>query len=139
VSTTTVRPYRILLTGSRDWIDGTMLLRVLAAWRERCAGGILVHGACPSGADFMAATLWQRRWGLPVEPHPARWAFGRSAGPRRNQEMVDLGADVCLVFPLPTSRGSIGCGRMAERAGIPTWWYWPDRVVPGVAGPRMAA
>jgi hypothetical protein len=133
----TTAPYRILLTGSRVWTHGTLLLRVLALWRDRCPGGVLVHGACPTGADFMAAALWGR-WGLPVEAHPASWAFGRAAGPRRNQAMVNLGADVCLVFPLPTSRGSIGCGHMAERAGIPTWWHWPDRTVDALAGPRVA-
>jgi len=129
-------PHRILLSGARDQRDDTQLTRVLSRWRARCPDGVLVHGDCATGIDRMGHALWHERWGLPVEPHPANWSLGRKAGPRRNQHMVDLGADVALIFPLPTSRGSIGCGRMAEAAGIPTWWFFPDRIIPARAGPQ---
>lgn len=32
--------------------------------------------------------------------------------------MVDLGADLCLAFPLPDSRGTKDCMARAKKAGI---------------------
>ena len=39
--------------------------------------------------------------------------------------MVDLGADVCLAFPLGESRGTRDCMRRASEAGIPVIDYDP--------------
>jgi hypothetical protein len=78
----------------------------------------LVHGAA-KGADTIAASLADHM-GWDVEAFPAEWdRFGRRAGPVRNQLMVDHGADICLVFPLPDSRGTWDCVRRAKAAGIP--------------------
>jgi len=116
-------PYRVLVAGSRDWDDGELL-----AWELGLAlgdgfrdgrRGLVVHGACPTGADAMADRL-ARDHGIEVEPHPADWELhGRAAGPRRNREMVKAGADVCLAFVKDCSPGATGCADMAERAGIP--------------------
>jgi hypothetical protein len=79
---------------------------------------IIVHGANLQGADRHAAD-WARENEIAQEPHPADWArHGRAAGPIRNQEMIDAGADVCLAFPLPQSRGTVDCIRRAKEAGI---------------------
>ena len=52
--------------------------------------------------------------------HPGELrSYCPGAGPRRNQEMVDLGADVCLAFPLRGGYGTIGCMKLVEQAGIP--------------------
>jgi hypothetical protein len=112
---------RILLTGSRDWrdLDG-MVAALVDAWRDlgKPTRPVLVHGAC-RGADTMADQLW-RLWGWPTESHPADWSrFGVFAGPRRNAVMVAAGADLCLAFPAPGSRGTWDCVRRAQTAGIP--------------------
>lgn len=53
------------------------------------------------------------------EAHPADWKrHGKAAGMIRNREMVALGADLCIAFPLPQSKGTFGCIREAEKAGI---------------------
>lgn len=122
---------RILVTGSRDWTDEATISRALAdAWSRtgRHPGATLVHGACHlGGADIIARDIW-RSWGLPDEPHPAaRDASGRLLGPERNAHMVNLGADLCLAFPLPTSRGTRNCVRLAKEAGIPVTTYAEDR------------
>lgn len=116
-------PYRILVTGSRDWDDGDLL-----AWELGLATGealrdgrraVIVHGACPTGADALAVRL-SRDHGFDTEPHPADWdRRGKAAGPRRNREMVQAGADICLAFIKDGSAGATGCADMAERAGIP--------------------
>jgi hypothetical protein len=96
---------RVLITGSRTWTD---LLTIRGALREVWGDGttVLVSGACPRGADCLAEQVW-RQWGGHVQRHPADWArYGRSAGFRRNAEMVTTGAEVCLAFIRDNSAGA---------------------------------
>lgn len=113
---------RILVTGSRDWTDRDVIHHALqAAWMTLGADPetILVHGACHlGGADKIAADFWESK-GRPAEAHPADVGpNGRVLGPQRNKRMVDLGADLCVAFPLPSSRGTRNCMRLAREAGI---------------------
>lgn len=89
---------------------------------------VLVHGDCPTGVDRIAK-LWSRSpFGkVTEEAHPAQWkTMGSAAGPLRNQEMVDAGADICLAFPLGESPGTRDCMRRARKAGIPVIEYGSD-------------
>ena len=81
---------------------------------------VVVHGGA-RGADAWASD-WTRYQRYAVEEvHPADWAkYGRAAGPIRNQEMVDAGADACFAFPVIGSVGTYDCMRRARRAGIKT-------------------
>lgn len=118
-----MKPYRILITGSRDWQDRDAIWRALGdtvgpidITRET----VLVSGACPRGADALAEE-WARKYGLTIERHPANWQLeGKRAGFIRNARMVHLGADVCLAFIRNGSRGASHTARLAEQAGIPT-------------------
>jgi len=66
---------------------------------RRPGGVLLVHGACPRGADVIAAAYAARTPGYWVEAHPEDWhRYGRAAGYRRNAEMIALGADGCAAF-----------------------------------------
>lgn len=134
-------PYRVLVTGSRDWDDRRAIEDTLTT-----AGALaialgqrltVVHGDCRTGADRIADAWaeWHRERGQPfdLERHPAR-NFGPwpAAGPRRNAHMVQLGADACFAFIGPCtsprcrrpdphpSHGASGCADLAEQAGIPT-------------------
>jgi hypothetical protein len=118
---------RILVTGSRRWPDADLVNKVLSNYRLTAGVGepvTIVHGHCPTGADAMA-DLWtvsahsvDPDVALP-ERHPAEWdVYGKAAGPLRNQEMVDLGADLCLGFLMPDSRGTRDCIQRARDAGI---------------------
>lgn len=94
-------------------------------WIARSPNPVLVHGGA-RGADTIAAQEFVELFGLrgTVEVHEAEWVtYGRYAGPRRNAEMVALGADVCLAFPLGASHGTRGCMALAEAAGIPVLNY----------------
>lgn len=132
------QPYRVLVTGSRAWADETAIGEALSeairpVWHDRDV--VIVHGACPSGADQMAHE-WAEVFGVPVERHRAQ-DFGPwpACGPIRNQHMVSLGADICLAFIGPCtsprcrrpgphpSHGASGCADLAERAGIPVRRY----------------
>lgn len=127
---------RILVTGSRNWTDARLIHAALAQFAA--PGAVVVHGGAP-GADTLAARA-AADLGLTVEAHPADWVrcvpdcpprhrktapypwhgtYCPAAGSRRNQAMVDLGADVVLGFPLGRSTGTRDCMRRAARAGIP--------------------
>jgi hypothetical protein len=131
---------RILVTGSRDWSDRWVVAKEI----ERFLGErglmdpdmgmsigkvVIVHGDCPTGADF-----WAKEWAInewqSEEPHPANWRIlGEAAGPVRNQIMVRSEPDICLAFlnqcrkdgcrrEPHTSHGASGCADMAEAAGV---------------------
>jgi hypothetical protein len=109
---------RVLITGSREWKDITVIRWALV--QHAPIGATLVHGYA-RGADTAAAEFWQQ-FG-PVESYPclpADWdRYGRRAGMVRNQLMVDLGAAVCLAFIRDKSPGASACRDMALAAGIP--------------------
>lgn len=122
-------PYRVLVTGSRDWQKLEVIRFALdyafceAAHTARPL--TVVHGACPRGADAQAADyanyLISRDLPVKVEAHPANWQLnGKRAGFIRNQLMVNLGADLCLAFIRNGSRGASHTARLAEEAGIET-------------------
>ena len=114
------KPYRVLITGSRTWEDEESVRFEIAGLTMLHPGLVVVHGACPKGADAMAAKAC-RDIGIRQEPHPADWQqHGKAAGFRRNAEMVALGADVCLAFIMGGSKGATHCADLAEKAGIPT-------------------
>jgi hypothetical protein len=85
-------------------------------------GVLLVHGACPRGADAIAAAYADRTPGYRTEEHPTDWhRYGRAAGYRLNAEMIALGADGCAAFIRGGSPGSTSTVRLASAAGIPVW------------------
>lgn len=114
---------RILITGSRYHQNKNLIKDALLAEVVNVSDDeeiTLVSGNCPTGADFIAEEVAESL-GWVVERHPADWeAHGKKAGPIRNSQMVRKGADVCLAFPLGDSRGTRGCLKMAQKAGIPT-------------------
>ena len=118
-------PYRVLVTGSRTWDDKDFIWNMLDVLLAELRHVIIVHGACPKGADAIAQgwvrhhLINRRNSQVRAERHPADWQqHGRAAGFRRNAEMVRLGADLCLAFVRDNSRGATNCADLAERAGI---------------------
>jgi SLOG family YspA-like protein len=115
-----MKPFRLIVAGMRDWNDQRAVFARLDAILKLRPNLILVHGACPTGADAIAGR-WSRRRGVKVERHPPNWAvYGKRAGPRRNEAMAERGANYCLVFWDGKSRGTGSMYRAARRAGIPT-------------------
>jgi hypothetical protein len=139
---------RVLITGSRTWKDSQAVFDVLTdLWKEHGAF-TLVHGNAASGADFFGrawVNLAKTRFSPPCEEeaYNCEWyvngKFDRAAGVKRNQKMVDLGADLVIAFPTICkgdkkncppephySHGTAHCMAAAEKAGIPVSNYGPD-------------
>lgn len=138
---------RVLVTGSRTWDDAKTIREALEAVSRGIAEAgwaplVVVHGACPNGADEIAdrwvrerAAGWARiiadgsgkEWPLlTAERHPALWQkFNKRAGIIRNEQMVSRGADLCLAFIRDDSPGATHCAELASDRGIPlrVWRY----------------
>jgi hypothetical protein len=114
---------RLLITGSRHakgHDHGRLIRAALAQTTIGVTGVTLIHGRCPYGGVDLIADRMARRWGWDVEEHPADVTpDGKILGPARNARMVAAGADLCLAFPDPRSRGTWDCLRKAANAGIP--------------------
>lgn len=101
-----------LICGGRDFADQEMfdsamgdLLRMWGCPRR------VVHGGA-TGADTMAGE-WAKKLAIDVAVYPAEWTrFGRGAGPRRNQQMLDQEhPDLVVAFP-----GNVGTPDMIARS-----------------------
>jgi hypothetical protein len=107
----------VLVCGGRNFTDADLLFKTLDALHAEHAFTALIHGQA-QGADQLAF-LWASQKGLTVTGFPAEWSkFGPSAGPRRNQEMLDIGKPD-LVVAFPGGKGTKDMVRRATRAGIP--------------------
>ncbi|AXH66274.1 hypothetical protein SEA_SATIS_113 [Streptomyces phage Satis] len=127
--------YRVIVTGSRDWLEAPSVWRPLDALLQHYGRIAVVHGLCPDGADAHAETWLQRNAGPRVRPgrFPADWPrYKGRAGFIRNGVMVRSGADLVLAFANPCSRrrpwcppgkhpshGTADCVAQAREAGIP--------------------
>jgi hypothetical protein len=96
---------------------------------------IFRHGACHLGGVDAIADHAAVDWGWKVEAHPAMGHptenFGPwpACGPRRNEYMCSLGADLVIGFPDQASQGTWGCLRAAARYGLVSLVYGlPTRV-----------
>lgn len=106
---------RVLVSGGRGYCDVGALYAALDDVHRATPITLLVHGGA-SGADALAAE-WARAHRVTTHVFTADWKrHHASAGPIRNQAMVDAGADLCLAFA--GGRGTADCVRRARKAGI---------------------
>lgn len=136
---------RMLVCGDRKWLtyylpdgklDHAKIALVKAATFSLLDGiaaylnvDVLIEGCAP-GADH-ASELWSENVGIDViREHlhfPAEWdRYGRSAGPIRNQKMLDEGRPdyvVALHDNLDQSRGTGHMVKIATKAGVPVFHF----------------
>jgi hypothetical protein len=85
---------------------------------------VLVTGACPKGAEDLAARCWQH-WGGQVERWPFDWDQPEGLVViGRHRAMIQAGADTCLNFGGSTGRGSLRA--LAREAGLPVYGWTPS-------------
>lgn len=113
---------RVIVTGGRARNDWWTVFEALNKQRET-GPFMVVHGACPVGADH-----WASMW-LAAHPEcmevkvPAAWerhdgTVDKGAGFARNAKMIAMGADIVYAFPHPEGSGTQHTVGLARKAGI---------------------
>lgn len=111
---------KILVCGSRSlWMDALLTDRIRRYLEEKWVTEVIHGGA--RGADTHAEVA-AKQLGLPTTVFQPDWsAYGRLAGFRRNQRMLDEGKpNFVVAFWDGKSRGTTDMVRRAQEAGIPT-------------------
>lgn len=120
---------RIIVCGSRTFTDRRVVHTMLNGLRPNGRYPLsltLVEGG-GAGADRLAGDWADAQDDVEHVRVPANWELeGRSAGPRRNQRMLDEHGPIDLVVafvdkPLEKSRGTFDMVRRARGARVPTW------------------
>ena len=112
---------KILVCGGRDYDDwrkiSSALEHYFGVYRGIPPEGQTVITGDACGADWLARA-WAKYTGRDYEGYPADWkTYGKSAGPIRNQQMLDEGKpDLVLVFPGDTGTGDMAA--KAKKAGV---------------------
>lgn len=111
---------RIIITGGRNRnvllkeVDREVVEAIRSNEVPAAERVVIVQGGCPTGVDAAAVEYAEAR-GWSSETFTAEWKkYGRAAGPKRNERMATLGADLCLAFP--SASGSPGTWDMIRRA-----------------------
>ena len=108
---------KVLVSGSRYYRDYHKILVVVKSLDI----DLLIAGGC-RGADTLAVRA-AHQCGIRFVEYSADWQrFGKSAGPRRNQQMLDMeNPDLLLVFheDLARSKGTRDMLHRAIKADIP--------------------
>lgn len=116
---------RVLVCGTRYYSDGLKFLIQSELERRKDIKVIIEGGA--KGADSLAAEWACATQGcqgaVELETYPAEWnKHGPSAGPKRNQRMLDEGKpDLVLAFHTDPGlgKGTADMVRRAKKAGVP--------------------
>lgn len=128
--------YKVLICGSRTFMDEQAIRAVIQGLKAQYypKGTLRIISGAAKGADKIAAHI-ARENGLEVVEYPAEWdRFGRSAGPRRNSQMLQQEEpDLVIAFAnvMPVGHGILltpGTQDMvvkAIRAGVPVQIHIP--------------
>lgn len=111
-------PYRVLITGSREWSDRFFIQNKIEDLSLR-GNIVIVHGGCKKGVDEIVNNycLYEN---IEQEIYTAKWEkHGKRAGILRNQQMVDTKPDLCLSFWNGKSTGTKDCINKVIKAKIP--------------------
>ena len=107
---------KLLVCGGRDYQPTIDIAIRFLDYCRRAGVTEVIHGA-QSGADTMAHDLANGS-GLKPRPFKAEWTkLGKSAGPIRNQRMLDEGKPDC-VLAFPGGPGTADMVRRAKEAGV---------------------
>lgn len=108
---------RVLICGGRDFTNAGRVWSVLDHYHAGNPFSVVIHGAA-RGADALAGQ-WALLRDVAQQAFPADWTlFGRSAGHRRNAQMLREGKpDVVIAFP--GGRGTANMIHQAHAAGVP--------------------
>jgi len=102
---------KIVVAGGRTYTNTGMVFICLEKIVQK--GDVIISGHA-KGVDMMGE-LYAQKNNLACEIYPAEWdKYGRSAGPRRNEQMAQV-ADKVVVFWDFKSRGTKNMVEMAKK------------------------
>jgi hypothetical protein len=108
---------RVLVCGGRTYADREALFRALDDVHMRVGPVTLIMHGGATGADRLGEA-WAKAHGIAVDRYPAEWRiWGPSAGPRRNQHMLETGRPD-LVVAFEGNRGTADMVRRARAANV---------------------
>jgi hypothetical protein len=132
---------RVIVCGSRRWSNPNVIRKVIEdrlfdLGLEHPGETIVIVEGEAVGVDRIARQEAEKA-GFLIDPHPAKWdehdhrkdglvpcncraesGYCPRAGHRRNEEMAQLGADLCLAFWDGRSTGTADMIERAEKHGI---------------------
>jgi hypothetical protein len=107
---------KVLVCGGRDFSDAGMLEQELERLFQYEGVSHVIHGDY-KGADKIAGAWARSHYGVQEVRCPANWhIYGPSAGPNRNQAMLELKPDIVLAFP--GGKGTADMVKRAKAAGV---------------------
>tara|TARA_Y100000310_G_scaffold341525_1_gene440936 strand:- start:879 stop:1235 length:357 start_codon:yes stop_codon:yes gene_type:complete len=112
---------RLLVCGDRNWTDKNKIRQEVIELCSIAHISVIIEGGA-RGADRLAGEVADEL-DISLLVFPAKWTeFGKSAGPRRNQQMLDEGQpDQVLAFHnnIQESKGTKHMIDIAQRSNIP--------------------
>ena len=123
---------RVLVYGGRNYgvltdnqgayigMDAKAALKIVKAftWFQVSYKDTIISGGA-TGADALGEAVAQA-FHAHTEVHPAEWdLYGRSAGPIRNQQMLESKIDVAI--KCPGGKGTTHMTGLLEEAGVPIY------------------
>jgi len=113
-------PFRIAVTGGREFDDFELMDLALRAIKEYLGTNVALAHGDQRGLDHMAEG-WALNNDWWVAPFPANWQkYGKRAGPIRNQQILDeFNPD--LVVSFPGGGGTLDMLKRAVTAHKATW------------------
>ena len=108
---------KVIIAGGRDFDDYIRLKSSVNNITSSLGKFMIVHGACPTGADFLADIYaWEMQ--VDAETYPAMWEdHGKKAGPIRNAQMAKV-ADYLIAFWDGKSKGTKSMINLAKSKGL---------------------
>ena len=126
--------FRVLVCGDRNWSDEYIVIQTLSGLLHEqivSYGKLIIIEGCAPGADNVAChfldgcSVHASHDEVKHRHFPANWdRYGRSAGPRRNIQMLEKGKpDVVYAFHdnLAKSKGTKHMVKIAKEAGVPVY------------------
>lgn len=116
----------VIIAGTRHNVDPKIVDEAIEESGFEVTG--VISGAA-LGIDRQGEK-WAQKRGIGVRSFPADWkAYGRAAGPMRNEEMAKVG-DALIALPCKHSKGTLDMIQRAKRHQIPVF----ERMVPCMFG-----
>lgn len=107
---------KVIITGGRDYEYKDMVYKVL----DFFAPDMIIVGDCPTGADALAYewATQTNNW-TDVKIYKADWKkHGKSAGPKRNKQMIEQNIHADVVIAFKGGKGTANTISLARKAGL---------------------